>query len=70
VVYYYTNRYLNFSYILSQRSEGYYPILHIMINGQLSFKESAQRLTFIILSLLKTLDLDKNTSERDRPRLL
>jgi hypothetical protein len=54
----------------SQRSEGYHPVLRIITNGQLSFEQSAKRLVAMVLGILKTLDLDEDTSERDRPRRL
>lgn len=41
-----------------------------MTNGQLSLEQSAKRLADTVLSILKTLDLDEDSSERDRPRRL
>jgi MULE transposase domain len=70
VVYYYTDKYMNLGCTSSSRSESYHPVLRVMTNGQLSLEQSAKRLASTVISLLKALDLDEDSSERDRPRRL
>ena len=68
VVYYYTDKYMNLGCTSSSRSESYHPVLRVMTNGQLSLEQSAKRLANTVISILKTLDLDEDSSKRDRPR--
>jgi hypothetical protein len=70
VVYYYIDKYMNLGCTSSSRSESYHPVLRVMTNGQLSLEQSAKRLAKTTLSILRALDLDKDSSERDRPRQL
>jgi hypothetical protein len=70
VVYYYTNKYMNLGCHSSSRSESYHPVLRMMTNGQLSLEQSAKRLADTVISILKALDLNEDSSERDRPRIL
>ena len=70
MVYYYTDKYMNLGCTSSSRSESYHPVLRVMTNGQLSLEQSAKRLVSTVISLLKALDLDEDSSERDRPRRL
>jgi hypothetical protein len=59
---------MNLGYTSSSQLESYHPVLHVMINDQLSLEQSIKRLASTIISLLKALDLDEDSSKRDRPR--
>jgi hypothetical protein len=70
VIYYYIDKYMNLGCTSSSRSESYHLVLRVITNSQLSLKQSVKRLINTIISLLKALDLDEDSSERDRPRRL
>ena len=70
MVYHYTDKYMNLGCTSSSRSEDYHSVLRVMTNGQLSLEQSVKRLVNTVISILKTLDLDEDSSKRDRPRRL
>jgi hypothetical protein len=61
---------MNLDCTSSSRSESYHPVLHVMTNSQLSLKQSVKRLASTVIFLLKALNLDEDSFERDRPRWL
>lgn len=70
IIYCYTRFFMNLGATASQRSEGYHHILRSVTNGQLSLKESAERLCSKSFSIFKDLDEDEDKSESTIPRLL
>ena len=54
---------MNLDYISNFRLENYYLVLRIIINSQLSLKQSIKRLVNTISSLFKVLNLNKDLFE-------
>jgi hypothetical protein len=69
VIWYYTNSYPNLGSTASQRGESYHPVVHEITNSQLSFEESGKRLSRTVLSILKDLATDEDSSLRGYDRL-
>jgi hypothetical protein len=68
-IWYHTKSYPNLGSTASQRGESYHPIVREITNSQLSFEESGKRLSRKMLSILKDLATDEDSSLRGYDRL-
>lgn len=68
-VWFYTKTYPNLGSTSSQRGESYHPVIREITNSQLSFEESGKRLSRKMLSVLKDLATDEDSSLRSYNRL-
>ena len=69
VIWYYTKSYPNLGSTASQRGESYHPVVREITNSELSFEESGKRLSRTVLSILKDLATDEDSSLRGYDRL-
>lgn len=69
LIWYHTKSYPNLGSTVSQRGESYHPVVREITNSQLSFEESGKCLSRKVLSILKDLATDEDSSLRGYDRL-